>query len=78
MAKVVTEYALSENLPGGEKQGLFSSTSLAVVQAVQAQHAIAGKTDTSIAKRVCTYPVDDKGRVNHNGSTVDETAVDPA
>ena len=72
-AKQVTEYALVELLPGGDRQGLFSDVSLALVQHVQAEHALAGKRNTVIVKRECSYPLDAKGNVIHAHSTVDES-----
>lgn len=72
----VVEYALHENLPGGERQGLFSDTHLELVRAVQAHYALAGKRDTSITRRECVYPLDSRGRVSHAASTVNETEVE--
>ena len=71
--KKLTEFALYEVLPDDSRQGLFSSEDQTEVRLIKAQHAIAGKRNTVIVQRDCTYPVAPGGKLNHAQSEVVET-----
>jgi hypothetical protein len=73
--KLVTEFALVQKLPGGERQGLFSHTNRAIVEHIQTIKALEGVSDTEIVQRDCSYPLDGAGNVIHHASKVKETVV---
>lgn len=70
--KTVTEYALSQVLPDGTRQGLFSNEDRSLVEHVRARKAIEGVLNTVITKRDAVYPLAADGSVMHHKSSVEE------